>query len=476
MRDLTIPYDVTSYHASLGGGKDSVIFAFKKNNPSEMNDRLCVDALPGFDELTRQQQALAISNAFTNIADYIVNDQRQYLGSPTTAMIFINYIKKINGQTTVNLITASVAGCNIYYVIKDKMDKIKKYERLNNVVFKDDFSSTQDSSDRKYSHIDVSHLINSFKTIQVEHFEIPLADDEELFLIAAKGIMPISLAQTGIRQGDDAKNISFAYSLRRWCDVVTHFINYQSTNNHALAISRTIDSSTQSSEPVLMGIFSGYNGSYLSELLVQTLPDEIFSQSLNFLEKHSQLVEVRSKHHECLKNACSGESDKPIPDKGLCDIYPLMTSRATKISGLKEISDYFSNKYVFDDAQSLVFLLDKFVGLIATIEMTLIHQDVLDIHQNNILDKYVLFIDKSDSWRQLVKELRDLAFHWLENIAEKCETNEEAVKFLNEYRNHKVFSTHRANHWFQKIGRTQTVVEIDQLIEDYQTSRRLEPI
>ncbi len=395
-------------------------------------------------------------------------------------MVCISYVNQIEGQAKVHLITASVAGCNIYYVIKDKMDRLKSYQRLNNTVYKDNVLSMQNTFEDKYSHIDVSNLINSFRTIQVEHLEISLADNDELFLIAAKGIRPVGLAQSGNKQGDDAKNISITYrGVLRGNDAVNHLIQYQSTDDNAIAISRLFSSSEHNIAPTLMGVFSGYNGSRSSEFLVQQLSDEIFSRSLKCItpQQQLQLIENRSKANEGIKeNRLRNGRRTDTASKGLSDIFALINSRASKIIGFREISDYFRGKFIFDNAEAMWALRETFAALLGLVETILICQDVLDIHKHNILDKYLLFIDKSDSWRQLLKELRDLAFNWLTRIAEKCETNEQAVIFLEEYRNHKVFSVHRANHWFQKIGRTQTVIEIDKLIEIYKTRPRIVPI
>jgi hypothetical protein len=188
-----------------------------------------------------------------------------------------------------------------------------------------------------------------------------------------------------------------------------------------------------------------------------------------------QLQENRSNVQATIAHALNncGSSNNSI--RNLSDIYAEINSHETKIKGLQEVFGHLKSKYLFDNTEDFGYLRDNFDSLIGNIDgIITLHKDDLDIHRHNILDKYVFFIDKSDSWQQLLKELRELAFDWLKRLATKCETSEQSIQLLSEYRNHSVFTIHRANHWFQKIGRTQTVIEIDKLIENYKIRPRIE--
>jgi hypothetical protein len=277
VRQLTIPYEAANYSILLTELRARV--AFKKSNQLVQNHRFCVDVLPGFNMLSQQQQNHTILNAFADMALIIGHNKQQYSGAASTALICISYVEKLNNKTIVHLTIASIAGCCAYFVIKNKMDQIKRYQRLNNDVSTVyDPSLQQPSTSNKRNFINGDNLTNSFWSVQIAHHAIPLADDEELFLIAAEGIKPVSFAKSGDTTGVDAKNISIVCRHRRWCDAATHLIDCQSTDDNAIAINKVIESSQRDDSPSLIGVFSAYKNPQVAELLAQQVPDKIFSE------------------------------------------------------------------------------------------------------------------------------------------------------------------------------------------------------
>ncbi len=91
----------------------------------------------------------------------------------------------------------------------------------------------------------------------------------------------------------------------------------------------------------------------------------------------------------------------------------------------------------------------------------------IDFHRNTNFDKFILFKEHSNSWQELIKKLRAHAINWLKIIAELYDDPAQAAQFLQKYRDNPIFSRHRGNHWFQKIGRTASVIDIDKYIVSY---------
>ena len=475
--------------------------------------------MPGFNQLSEEEQNDILLRAFAKIQSDIENkrdEKKSRLRS--TAIACISYIEQKEEQNTVHIVTANLADSCAYYVIKNKVTgKIKQCRRLNSQLHKvSDAKEKKRILEQGISITEERGILHSGKLCLDQDFElarafgdedirgvshvpdisrnsISLAADEELLIIVAtQGVYPVSLANSDEIEGQDAKNIGRCCKLFGAYEVAQHLVARQQTwDGNSMVITHRIDGATLAnrqnaidddtlnnrsnlpvnrSAPTLIGVFDGHGGVEVADEAAKNLPNEIFEQIVQKQPSDNakqQIRQQRLKIERAVKDNPDPKAGRIVWEDCLEDLFAKIDSHANKLFNFDQISDFITFKYVFDENKNIHELKVTFELIISKINKIIMMKDDIDIHRHNILDKFPFFIDKSDSWCKLLKKLRNHAFVWLEGIAEKCGHPDDAKSFLEMYRNEPAFSLHRANHWFQKIGRTETVVEIDRLIEGY---------
>lgn len=486
----------------------SINIAFNQNEWFFQEDRLCIDVMPGFDTLNDEQQKQVMFRAFDQM-DSDIQQNRSLHNSGTTAITCICYSKKVNGKTIVHLITTNLANSGAYYVVKDKTSDVKCCKRLNSQLHKvtdpdekirieaiggtinDVINSVHihgegdkrvfargfgDKNICKDNNCCISH------TPDFSHQTVVLEDGETLLLmVATDGLAPLADAISGITEdGEDTKKIAKCCNLNMNEDVANYLASYERTSDNFMMVTHeitTANAEIPETVPVLIGVFDGHIGPQVSNYVANNMPNKIFSEVLaaSHENQHPQLNATRTnimdeveKTFEPKKNSNYLQNSNEFYEvnsllNGIRDtiFFKDKTDRFNQIkTSIKQ--NYFFNPTLPPNIQKV-----KFKQLIHHIQYIIDFKEDIDNHHNEKLDKYVFFIDKSDSYRVLLKELRDHAYDYLVKMADSISTNlgyEEGTKCLRQYRDNPVFSLHRSNHWFQKIGRTDTIIAIDQLI------------
>lgn len=460
----------------------NVSFASAAMSRMTQEDRLCVDIVAGFHLLQEQQRLAVLTEAFSRIASILeekMNEDAKTCGS--TAVACISFLEREGQQTHAHIYTANLGDSCAYYLIRDKNTfRVKKSARMNvihepknaeerrRVVNQGGYFT---ENDRLQGIINITrafgdHSLKPYMSNQpdINHIKIPLAEDEELLIInASDGVSAIKDADSVILDGVDSATIALCANEITYTELPEKIMKEQRNGDNSTVVvhqlcTEDVSNNNQYSVPVLSGVFDGHNGEKVSEFVAQTLPALINDKTFEVIPPSENKNQILAN-----LNYMQGEIVRDIKRDRYSVLINLITTHNLKIHLFNKLIDTFKYHYPLNNFCPLKF--EDFEEMLEKMNQILSAHDKIDIHHNVKADKYLFFKEYSNSWQLFVKELRNHALQWLKTIVESPAFTESKPDLLQQCRANPIFNTHRANHWFQKIGRTSAVIEIDKMIE-----------
>ena len=340
----------------------------------KQEDRVAFDRMPGFDQLTPEQQKNVMELSFAAVSAQ-VDDNRGLDEAGSTATSCVSYTTKKDNTTQLHVVTANLADSPAFIFKVDKEGRIIHRQRLVDELHKprdikeEDrvneaggevlggrvyYSTYRDGKredgqvglavarafgDNKFNHhmevnkgkVEVTPNVNSIiihnPSISTAHIDI--AEGEKVFvLVTCDGAVEKNgraLGKSGEKNGDDTQHIQAILAgilennpncpqdelCRR---LVEEALRAGSTDNIS-AIVHTITAEDPPAAPVMISVFDGHGGDQVADIAAKMLPGEMQRITSKFVVENKEAEEKKAEASPSadVSNTVVASSPPPAP-------------------------------------------------------------------------------------------------------------------------------------------------------------------